>query len=42
MNILINVLIDTETIYRYEVVGRQVEGLSDGYSHFIFGHLLFS
>lgn len=29
------------TTYRYEVAGRQVEGLSDGDRHLIFGHLLF-
>lgn len=29
------------TTYRYEVAGRQVEGLSDGDRHFIFSHLLF-
>lgn len=28
-------------IYRYEVVGRQVEGLSDRDGHLIFSHLLF-
>lgn len=28
-------------IYRYEVVGRQVEGLSHCYGHLIFCHLLF-
>lgn len=28
-------------IYRYEVVGWQVEGLSHCYGHLIFGHLLF-
>lgn len=37
--ILAEVLTDT---YRNEVIGRQVEGLSDGDSHLIFGHLLFA